>query len=112
MAGYNLLLITGRSTKQGVGVSSGKDQPEYQDATHLLEISRADLARLGVQPGDMVRVRSPFGEITVRCSEADLPEGLAFLAYGPAASQLIGGETGASGMPDTKGLEIEVEKVA
>lgn len=76
-----------------------------------MEMSRADLMRLRVQPGDIVRIRSPFGETTVRCSEADLPEGIAFLAYGPAASQLIGGETWASGMPDTKGFEIEVEKV-
>lgn len=112
MVSRSLLLITGRSTKQGVGISSGKDQPEYQEATRLLEMSRADLMHLGVQPGDTVRIRSPFGETTVRCSEADLPEGMAFLAYGPAASQLIGGETWASGMPDTKGFEIEVEKVA
>lgn len=111
MVSCSLLLITGRSTKQGIGVSSGKDQPEYQEATRLLEMSRADLKRLGAQPGDMVRIRSSFGETTVRCSEADLPEGLAFLAYGPAASELIGGETGASGMPNTKGFRIEVEKV-
>jgi formylmethanofuran dehydrogenase subunit D len=112
MASCRLILITGRSTKQGTGISAGKDQPEYQEATRLLEMNRSDLLRLGVQPGEMVRIRSRFGETTVRCREADLPEGLAFLAYGPAASELIGGETWASGMPDTKGFEIEVEKAA
>lgn len=107
-----MILITGRSTKQGTGISTGKAHPDYQEATHTLEMNPADMARLGVQPNDPVRLRTSVGETTVRCREADLPEGMAFLAYGPAASALIGGETWASGMPDTKGFEVEVEKAA
>jgi formylmethanofuran dehydrogenase subunit D len=36
---------------------------------------------------------------------------LAFIAYGPVSSQLMGEETHASGMPNSKGFEVEVERV-
>jgi formylmethanofuran dehydrogenase subunit D len=109
MPDAKLTLITGRSTPQGTGISAGKDSAEYQVATTVLELSPADMARLGLHDGDTVRLRTRHGEATVKCRPENLPEGLAFMAFGPATSQLVGGETHASGMPDTKGFEVELE---
>jgi formylmethanofuran dehydrogenase subunit D len=33
------------------------------------------------------------------------------MAFGPACNQLIGGETYASGMPDSKHVKVEIESV-
>ena len=107
----NLVLITGRSTKQGTGISTGKELAEYQEATSILELGRADMARFGLHEGDTVKLRSRFGEATVKCRLEDLPEGMAFMAFGSTINQLVGNETYASGMPDTKGLAIELEKI-
>ena len=101
-------LITGRSTKQGVGISMGKELADYQEATNVVELSQAEMARLGLRDGDTVKIKSRHGTATVRCRPANLPEGMAFMAFGPATGQLIGGETQMSGMPDTKGLEVEI----
>jgi formylmethanofuran dehydrogenase subunit D len=106
-----LILITGRSTKQGTGISIGKESAEYREATTFLELSPADMARLGLHDGDAVRLRTRHGEATAQCRSENVPEGLAYMAFGPATSQLIGGETHASGMPDTKGFEVELERV-
>ena len=106
-----LILITGRSTKQGTGISTGKELAEYQEATTILELSRADMARFGLHEGDTVKLWSRFGEATVKCRPEDLPEGMAFMAFGSTINQLVGNETYASGMPDTKGLAIELEKI-
>ncbi len=106
-----LTLITGRSTQQGTGISTGKELAEYQETTSVLELSAADMARFGLQDGDTVRLKTRYGEATVTCRSEDLPEGLGFMAFGPTTSQLIGGETHASGMPDTKGFEVELESV-
>jgi len=111
MPDSKLILITGRSTEQGTGVSIGKDQAEYLDATTVLDLSQADMARFGLHDGDSVKLRTGYGEATVKCRRAALPEGVGFMAFGPATSQLIGGETHASGMPDTKGFEVELEPV-
>lgn len=107
-----LILITGRSTKQGTGISLGKELEDYQEATSVLELSSADMARFGLKEGDSVNVKSQFGEATVTCRSVDMPEGLAFIAFGPATSHLVGSETHATGMPDSKGFEVELERVA
>lgn len=111
MADGKLVLITGRSTKQGTGISTGKELAEYREATTVLELSQVDMARLGLHEGDTVKLKSQFGEATVKCRPEDLPEGMAFMAFGSTINQLVGDETYATGMPDTKGLEIELQKV-
>ena len=107
-----LILITGRSTKQGTGISIGKEKEDYQVATSVLELNPADMQRFGLSEGDSVTIKSQFGQAQVTCKAEDMPEGMAFIAFGPATSHLVGGETHATGMPDTKGFEIELEKVS
>jgi formylmethanofuran dehydrogenase subunit D len=111
MPNGKLTLITGRSTEQGIGISTGKSGSRYRSATTIVQLSASDMGRFGLHDGDTVRLRSRFGEATATCHAEDLPEGLAFMAFGPATSQLTGDETHASGMPDGKALEVELERV-
>ena len=39
----------------------------------------------------------------------ELPEGLLFIAYGDISSRLMGGDTHGSGMPTSKGIDVELE---
>jgi formylmethanofuran dehydrogenase subunit D len=112
MANLSLTLITGRSTKQGVGISAGKDRPEYQEATNVIELNQSDMGRAGLSDGNHVRLKTEFGTADVRCRRADVPEGLAFMAFGPACNRLVGGETYASGTPDSKHVEVEINLTA
>lgn len=107
----SILLITGRTINQGKGVSLGKEKDEYRTATNQVELSPADMLRLGIMDGDPVKLISKHGEIIVNCKTGNLSPGLAFIAFGPPCGYLIGAETQASGMPDSKGFEIEVEPV-
>jgi formylmethanofuran dehydrogenase subunit D len=106
-----LVLVTGRSTKQGAGISSGKEGPEYKDATSVIELNQADMTRSGLSDGDQVKIETEFGVAELRCRKADIPEGLAFIAFGSVCNRLIGGETYASGMPDSKHLKITVTQL-
>jgi formylmethanofuran dehydrogenase subunit D len=111
MADGKLVLITGRSTKQGTGVSTGKEFPDYQEATTVASVSQADMIRYGLHDGDTIKLKSRFGEATVKCHSEDLPEGMVFMAFGSMINKIVGNETYASGMPDTKGIEVELEKI-
>lgn len=109
-----MTLIAGRSSKQGVSLNVSKLEGEYIEVTTTLEMNAADMARLGLKEGDSVRLRSSTGETVLRCKgrkAEDLPEGILFLAYGPSSSQLMGGDTAGTGMPLSKNLEVEVERV-
>ncbi len=111
MAEYSVILITGRTIHQGKGISSGKDKEEYRTATQQVELCVEDMRRMGLEEGKLVRLVTPQGQVEVRCKAGKMPQGMAFMAFGPASGQLIGGETQASGMPDSKGFEVRVEPV-
>lgn len=106
MPEMKLLLIAGRSLKQGQALNMGKDSPEYREATSTLEMNSSDMQQLGVQDGDEVEVISLHGQTRVRCRRVDIPAGMAFIAYGPTSSDLLGPETSASGMPASKQIEV------
>ena len=98
--------------KQGTSLNAGKLKAEYRETTSTAEMNADDMARLGLQNGDNVRLRSPAGAIVVRCAGrdgADLPTGMIFLPYGPHSSQLMDSDTALSGMPISKNLTVEVE---
>ena len=112
MTSLRLILITGRSTKQGTGISDGKEGCDYREATSVVLLNQSDMERSGLNDGDPVRLTAEFGAADVECRHGDLPEGLAFIAFGPACNRLIGGETYASGMPDSKHVEVELMRRA
>lgn len=107
-----MILIAGRTAKQGVTLNAGKLKPEYREITSTVEMNRDDMARLGLAEGDRVRLSTAEGSIVARCrgrKPEDLPASVLFLAYGPPSGQLMGGDTALSGMPISKNLEVEVE---
>ena len=110
-----MLLIPGRSSKQGTSLNKGKLGDEYRDVTSTVEINADDMVRLGFNDGDKLRLKNHVGEAIVTCvskKATDLPEGMIFIAYGPTSSRLMEGDTAGSGMPLSKHLPVEVEKIS
>jgi len=108
------ILIPGRTSKQGCGISEGKFTDGYVDETNVLQVNPDDMQRLGLVPGDRVLLRSETGEaeVPVIASKGDeLPPGLLFIAYGDVSSRLMAGETHGSGMPTSKGIDVTIEKM-
>jgi formylmethanofuran dehydrogenase subunit D len=69
------------------------------------------MAAIGVSDGDSVLVRTEFGEAEFKCEAAKVPLGLAFVPYGPPTCRLMGGSTDGTGMPTSKGWEVDVMPV-
>jgi formylmethanofuran dehydrogenase subunit D len=108
------ILIPGRTSKQGVGISEGKFKEGYQSETRTLQVAPADMRRLSLAEGDRVRLISEWGQIEVAITAAkgdELPPGLLFIAYGDLSSQLMGGDTHGSGMPTSKGIDVTLEVI-
>jgi len=105
----SLVLITGRSTSQGKSLHLGKESQDFLDEVKGVQMNAADMANRGLMEGAAVRVRSAFGEMLGRCRQADLPPGMVFISYSYFCNQLIDGDTGGTGMPDSKGIRVEVE---
>ena len=110
-----MLLNAGRTSEQGTTLNKGKLKPEYQEVTTTVEMGPEDMARLGIQDGDRLRLSNDAGETFVVCRATKpgfLPSGMLFMAYGPASSQLMESDTAGSGMPLSKNLHVRVDRVA
>src|SRR3954463_13536750 len=108
------ILIPGRTSDQGCGISEGKFLEKYQREITSLQVAPGDMTRLGLAVGDRVRLTSEDGqvEVNVIAAKADeLPVGMLFIAYGDISSKLMGGDTHGSGMPTSKGIDVTLEVV-
>lgn len=108
------ILIPGRTSEQGCGISEGKFLDKYQQQINNLQVAPGDMQRLGLSPGDRVRLtnselRQQVEVSVVQAKGDELPEGLLFIPYGDISSQLMGGDTHGSGMPTSKGIDVELE---
>ena len=103
------LLITVRTAKQGEAMEKGKFTPEYDAETATLSLCPADLAELGLQAGDQLKISSESGETKVTCRQSEGPKGIFFLPLGPTANSLIGLETKGTGVPAFKNTEVVLE---
>lgn len=109
MAVKRFLLNPSRTAKQGAQINVGKESEEYKAIVNTLTMHPADMQLLGVSPGDSVRVRTEHGEADFKCEKGNVPEGMLFVPYGPPTCRLMGGGTDGTGMPLSKGWEVDVE---
>jgi len=112
MSGKRFIMNAGRTTKQGQQINAGKDSAEYQSIVGTLTMHPDDMKEAGIASGASVRVTSDTGAATFRCVEGKVPQGMIFVPYGPPTCHLMGQNTDGTGMPLSKGWEVEVEPIA
>lgn len=111
---HEFILIPGRTSRQGCGISEGKFGETYQAEITSLQVPPADMKKMQLAEGERVRVIGEFGQIEVAVTAAkadELPPGLLFIPYGDLSSRLMGGDTHGSGMPTSKGIDVRLEKI-
>lgn len=101
----------GRTTKQGQQINVGKDGAEYQALVSTLIMHPDDMQAEGIVSGGRVRVKSDQGEGVFFCKEGKVPTGMIFVPYGPPTCRLMGQTTDGTGMPTSKGWEVEIEPI-
>ncbi len=101
----------GRTTKQGQQINVGKDHAAYQAIVSTITMHPEDMKEAGIVAGANVRVRSDNGEAIFLCKEGKVPRGMIFVPYGPPTCRLMGQTTDGTGMPTSKGWEVEVEPI-
>jgi formylmethanofuran dehydrogenase subunit D len=107
------ILIPGRTSTQGTTLNEGKYTEGYLEETGVLQMCPIDMQRLSLSEGDRVRVWNDVGEIVVpiKKSPADeLPSGMLFISYGDKSCRLMASDTHGTGMPDSKGFDVWLER--
>ncbi|MCW4035681.1 MAG: protein fwdD [Candidatus Bathyarchaeota archaeon] len=104
-------LVTGRSLGQGLGLELGKFSETYYRSATTSEMNPEDMKKLGLGAGDLIKIMTDYGSVTVRAVEAleEVPSGVIFIPYGPWINLIVRAETHGTGMPSFKGIEVEAE---
>ncbi len=92
-------------------INVGKDNDEYRAIVNTLTMHADDMQALGLADGDSVRIRTEAGEAVFQCEAGKTPQGMLLVPYGPPTCKLMGGGTDGTGMPTSKGWEVEVEPI-
>ena len=114
MAARKFIMNAGRTTQQGRQINVGKEDAEYEEMVSTLIMHPDDIEEIGASVGGTLRVHSENGEGTFFCKEhggkeGKVPPGMVFIAYGPPTCRLMGQSTDGTGMPTSKGWEVEIE---
>ena len=105
------ILNSSRSSKQGTLINVGKESEEYIALTNSMTMAAEDMVEIGITEGQMALVRTEFGEAAFKCQAGKVPIGMIFVPYGPPTCRLMGQTTDGTGMPTSKGWEVEVEPI-
>jgi len=112
MTTKRFILNSSRTSKQGSLINVGKDSEEYKALTNSMTMAAEDMAEIGIAEGQRVLIRTEFGEAPFLCESGKIPLGMIFIPYGPPTCKLMGGDTDGTGMPTSKGWEVEVVPLA
>lgn len=112
MTTKRFILNSSRTSKQGSLINVGKDSEEYKALTNSMTMAAQDMAEMGIAQGQRVLIRTEFGEASFLCESGKIPLGMIFVPYGPPTCKLMGGDTDGTGMPTSKGWEVEVVPLA
>jgi formylmethanofuran dehydrogenase subunit D len=108
MAAKRFILNSSRSSDQGKLINVGKQSEAYVALTNTMTMLAADMAEIGLVEGQLALIRTEFGEAAFKCQAGKVPAGMIFVPYGPPTCRLMGGDTDGTGMPTSKGWEVEV----
>jgi formylmethanofuran dehydrogenase subunit D len=108
MSEKRFILNSSRSSDQGKLINVGKESEAYKALTNTMTMLAADMAEIGLAEGQMALIRTEFGEASFKCQAGKVPPGMIFVPYGPPTCRLMGGDTDGTGMPTSKGWEVEV----
>jgi formylmethanofuran dehydrogenase subunit D len=106
------IMISGRTLAQGASCESKMTQDFFQAAS-VCSLSEPDYKALDLDVEKNVLIDNQFGQAVFSARmDKGLPSGIIFIPMGPWANILIGPDTGGCGMPQYKGVEVEVSPTA
>ena len=110
MPSIEVILITGRTIRQGSQIETNRFSKDYADVAAICFMNPDDMAEIGVKEGSNVKVTTEAGSVVVRASAyKGNPRGLAFIPLGPWANAIIPAKTRSTGMPFFKDLKAIIE---
>ncbi|NJD52322.1 MAG: formylmethanofuran dehydrogenase [Candidatus Methanoperedens sp.] len=107
---YDIKIITYRDIFHAEALESDRFGEEYRKLSAAITMSKTNMQKMGIKPGDRVKISNNFASIVVETKESkrDEPGGLAFMVNSPWSNALVSGETGGKGIPEFKNIDARI----
>ncbi len=103
--GVKVLLISGRTLKQGRGMEIGKLTKDYFDAVAICEMDNSTMEALGIEDGEPIKIETEVASVIVFGKlDRRAEPGIVFIPAGPYANAVTNSDTLETGMPEFKGI--------
>ncbi|MHA1754670.1 MAG: molybdopterin dinucleotide binding domain-containing protein [Candidatus Odinarchaeia archaeon] len=104
-----IILITGRSLKQGILVDGKKN--EMHKILDFCEMNSEDMKKIKVKDGDTVILQNENRKITLKVKASEnLPKGVIFAPLTPKINKIILYNNSKRGISSGKGVSIDIFK--
>ena len=103
-------IVTYRDIFQSAVMEEGRFSEEYLKLSAVIKMDAADIKKLDVKEGDTILVKNTSGEVIVRVENSgyDSHSGIAYMPNSPWSNALVNADTGGSGVPQYKNIEVIV----
>ncbi|MCZ7382858.1 MAG: formylmethanofuran dehydrogenase [Candidatus Methanoperedens sp.] len=110
---YEIKITTYRDIFQVEAQERDRFGKDYEKLSASIVMSKNDMEKMGLKPGDRVKVANNNGSIVVEARESkrDEPGGLAFMVNSPWSNVLVSGDTGGKGIPEFKNITAKISLV-
>ncbi len=110
---YSFKVITHRSIFQNAAQENSRFGDEYVSRSAVIILDSKDLKKMDVENSQNVVVKSNSGKVIVKAVASEYEtshEGIAYMINGPWANALVCADTGGTGVPKFKLIEVTVSK--
>ncbi|MDP2767628.1 MAG: molybdopterin dinucleotide binding domain-containing protein [Candidatus Methanoperedens sp.] len=110
---FEIKITTYRDIFQVEALECDRFGEEYRKLSAAIVMSKNDLKKMRLKPGDRVRVSNNYGSAVVEVKESkrEEPGGIAFMVNSPWSNALVPDETGGEGIPEFKDITARISLV-
>lgn len=107
---FDIRITTYRNIFQVEALEYDRFGEAYKKLSACIVMDKKDLKKMGLKPGDRVRISNKYGSIVVEVSESkrEEPGGIAFMVNSPWSNSLVSDDTGGKGIPEFKDITAKI----
>lgn len=110
---FKFIIVTHRDIFQNAAQESSRFSDQYAELSSVIRLDKDDMKKMGLKAGDLVAAKNTSGRVVLKAEGSVLEQphpGTAFMINGPWANALVAADTGGTGVPAFKKIEIMLSR--
>jgi formylmethanofuran dehydrogenase subunit D len=110
---FKFIIVTHRDIFQNISQEISRFGNEYAERSSVITLDKDDMKKIGLKAGDTVVAKNTSARVVLKVESSvyEKPHpGIAFMINGPWANALVPADTGGTGVPRFKKIEVTLSR--